>query len=243
HRCVCVCVCVCVKAHGHVSKSRVSTFLYFMFVSRPLSAVRPRFTQPSKMRKRVIARPVGSSVRLKCTASGNPRPDIVWLKDSRPLVDEDAGAAGRGDGEGKKKRWTLSLKNLTPEHSGKYTCHVSNRAGEINATYKVERTNSKPILTGTHPVNTTVDYGGTTSFQCKVPCTFLNVLCLILVKGWRPPLCGPAYRGGLVTPRWILPQQVADNARQGGGRRHVHLPGSQHDGLQLQECLPYCVTR
>lgn len=31
-----------------------------------------------------------------------------------------------------------------------------------------ERTNSKPILTGTHPVNTTVDYGGSTSFQCKV---------------------------------------------------------------------------
>lgn len=31
-----------------------------------------------------------------------------------------------------------------------------------------ERTNSKPILTGFHPVNTTVDYGGTTSFQCKV---------------------------------------------------------------------------
>ncbi|XP_032384078.1 fibroblast growth factor receptor-like 1 [Etheostoma spectabile] len=131
--------------------------------------VRPRFTQPSKMRKRVIARPVGSSVRLKCTASGNPRPDIVWLKDSRPLVDEDA--EGGGEGEGKKKKWTLSLKNLMPKHSGKYTCHVSNRAGEINATYKVEviqRTNSKPILTGTHPVNTTVDYGGTTSFQCKV---------------------------------------------------------------------------
>ncbi|XP_063733175.1 fibroblast growth factor receptor-like 1a [Eleginops maclovinus] len=132
--------------------------------------VRPRFTQPSKMRKRVIARPVGSSVRLKCTASGNPRPDIVWLKDSRPLVDEDAGVGGAG-GEGKKKKWTLSLKNLMPKHSGKYTCQVSNKAGEINATYKVEviqRTNSKPILTGTHPVNTTVDYGGTASFQCKV---------------------------------------------------------------------------
>lgn len=73
-------------------------------------------------------------MRLKCTASGNPRPDIVWLKDSRPLVDEDGG----GGGDGKKKKWTLSLRNLTPEHSGKYTCHVSNRAGEINATYKVE---------------------------------------------------------------------------------------------------------
>ncbi|XP_038142562.1 fibroblast growth factor receptor-like 1a [Cyprinodon tularosa] len=126
--------------------------------------VRPRFTEPAKMRRRVIERPVGSSVRLKCTASGNPNPDIVWLKDSKPLVDEEGG-------ERKKKRWTLSLKNLTPEHSGKYTCHVSNKAGEINATYKVEviqRTISKPILTGTHPVNTTVDYGGTTSFQCKV---------------------------------------------------------------------------
>lgn len=87
------------------------------------------------MRKRVIARPVGSSVRLKCTASGNPRPDIVWLKDNRPLLDEQSGAGGE---EGRKKRWTLSLKNLTPEQSGKYTCHVSNRAGEINATYKVE---------------------------------------------------------------------------------------------------------
>ncbi|KAF7647427.1 hypothetical protein LDENG_00172710 [Lucifuga dentata] len=126
--------------------------------------VRPRFTQPAKMRKRVIARPVGSSVRLKCTASGNPRPDVMWLKDDRLLTEREVG-------EGRQKKWTLSLRNLMPEHSGRYTCRVSNRAGEINATYKVEviqRTNSKPVLTGTHPVNTTVDFGGTTSFQCKV---------------------------------------------------------------------------
>uniref|UniRef100_A0A672KEH8 Fibroblast growth factor receptor-like 1 n=1 Tax=Sinocyclocheilus grahami TaxID=75366 RepID=A0A672KEH8_SINGR len=93
--------------------------------------VMPNSPQITSKEKRVIARPVGSSVRLKCTASGNPRPDIVWLKDSRPLTPEEVG-------EGRKKKWTLSLKNLTPEHSGKYTCHVSNRAGEINATYKVE---------------------------------------------------------------------------------------------------------
>ncbi|XP_028584653.2 fibroblast growth factor receptor-like 1 isoform X1 [Podarcis muralis] len=125
---------------------------------------RPRFTQPAKMRRRVIARPVGSSVRLKCMASGNPRPDISWLKDNKPLMPQVMG-------ENKRKKWTLNLKNLKPEDSGKYTCRVFNRIGEINATYKVEviqRTRSKPILTGTHPVNTTVDYGGTTSFQCKV---------------------------------------------------------------------------
>jgi len=120
--------------------------LFLITVLTPFSllAVRPRFTQPSKMRKRVIARPVGSSVRLKCAASGNPRPDIVWLKDSQPLVDEDAAAGGAG-GEGKKKKWTLSLKNLMPKHSGKYTCHVSNKAGEINATYKVEVIRESPL--------------------------------------------------------------------------------------------------
>uniref|UniRef100_A0A6J0E378 Fibroblast growth factor receptor-like 1 n=1 Tax=Peromyscus maniculatus bairdii TaxID=230844 RepID=A0A6J0E378_PERMB len=125
---------------------------------------RPRFTQPSKMRRRVIARPVGSSVRLKCVASGHPRPDIMWMKDDQTLARPEAS-------EHRKKKWTLSLKNLRPEDSGKYTCRVSNRAGAINATYKVDviqRTRSKPVLTGTHPVNTTVDFGGTTSFQCKV---------------------------------------------------------------------------
>ncbi|XP_025065866.1 fibroblast growth factor receptor-like 1 isoform X1 [Alligator sinensis] len=92
---------------------------------------RPRFTQPAKMRRRVIARPVGSSVRLKCVASGNPRPDITWLKDNKPLTPQEIG-------ENKKKKWTLNLKNLKPEDSGKYTCRVFNRVGEINATYKVE---------------------------------------------------------------------------------------------------------
>ncbi|XP_073418163.1 fibroblast growth factor receptor-like 1, partial [Dendrobates tinctorius] len=93
--------------------------------------VRPRFTQPAKMRKRVIARPVGSSVRLKCIASGNPRPEITWLKDNKPLTTQEIG-------ENKKKKWTLNLKNLKPEDSGKYTCQVFNRVGQINATYKVE---------------------------------------------------------------------------------------------------------
>lgn len=94
-------------------------------------AARPRFTQPAKMRRRVIARPVGSSIRLKCVASGNPRPDITWLKDNKPLTAQEIG-------ENKKKKWTLNLKNLKPEDSGKYTCRVFNKVGEINATYKVE---------------------------------------------------------------------------------------------------------
>lgn len=121
---------------------------YWMF---PLVSptVRPRFTQPAKMRNRVIARPEGSSLRLKCMASGNPRPDIVWLKDDRPLTEQEVG-------EGRQKKWTLSLRNLTPEQSGRYTCRVSNRAGEINATYKVDVVREYPTerLSCTHTGHT-----------------------------------------------------------------------------------------
>ncbi|XP_076877147.1 fibroblast growth factor receptor-like 1b isoform X2 [Brachyhypopomus gauderio] len=123
---------------------------------------KPRFSQPTKMRRRVLEQPVGSAVRLKCSASGFPTPLITWWKDHVQLSRSERGL---------RPQWTLALKNLQPQDSGRYTCRVSNVAGHINATYKldvIERTNSKPVLTGSHPVNTTVEFGGAASFQCKV---------------------------------------------------------------------------
>uniref|UniRef100_UPI00358E25DE fibroblast growth factor receptor-like 1 n=1 Tax=Myxine glutinosa TaxID=7769 RepID=UPI00358E25DE len=133
----------------------------------------PRFTQPWRMRRRLLARPAGSSVRLKCTASGDPPPNITWFKDDHPL---DTPVPTRATVQRKGRRrtkpqWTLTLRKLQVEDSGRYTCHVENPVGQINATYRVEviqRLRSKPVLTGMHPVNTTVDLGGSTSLQCKV---------------------------------------------------------------------------
>ncbi|XP_078455625.1 fibroblast growth factor receptor-like 1 isoform X1 [Lampetra planeri] len=177
---------------GHLGKAGSKSILGSQLPHLRLARLmKPRFTQPAKMRRRVIARPVGSSVRLKCSAGGSPRPDVVWFKDEHVLGDAgpspttaslalDVRAAARGDGDGMppdlrkaqgKKRWTLILRSLRPEDAGRYTCRVSNRFGEISATYKIdviERMRSKPVLTGTHPVNTTVDFGGSTSLQCKV---------------------------------------------------------------------------
>ncbi|KAG7277320.1 hypothetical protein CRUP_005854 [Coryphaenoides rupestris] len=143
---------------------------------------------------------LGSAIKLPCPVDGDPPPLIMWTKDSRNIHSgwirfrvlrlglkikeveaEDAGTyickATNGFGSVNinytliviASRREVEARGPTVQQS--WGLVVSNRAGEINATYKVEviqRTNSKPVLTGTHPVNTTVDYGGTTSFQCKV---------------------------------------------------------------------------
>ncbi|XP_002737203.1 fibroblast growth factor receptor-like 1 [Saccoglossus kowalevskii] len=124
----------------------------------------PRFSQPSKMSRRTIPRPVGSSVRLKCAATGHPRPSIYWLKDGVVLTDEV--------GESKRAKWTLKLRDLDATDSGKYTCIVKNNVGNISATYTVDVIEqvgpSQPDLIGAHPLNTTVAYGETALFQCRV---------------------------------------------------------------------------
>lgn len=91
----------------------------------------PRFSHPTKMRRTNIVRPVGSSVRLKCKAVGNPRPQLRWLKDESEFRQET-------EKQKKKEIWTLKLNNLQKEDTGKYMCVVSNRLGKLNYTYHLE---------------------------------------------------------------------------------------------------------
>ena len=55
-----------------------------------------------------------------------------------------------------------------------YSCHGS--SGEISSfpsvIFLADKIKRKPDLLGEHPVNTTVEYGGTTSFQCRVRSDF-----------------------------------------------------------------------
>ncbi|ESO86594.1 hypothetical protein LOTGIDRAFT_128829, partial [Lottia gigantea] len=121
----------------------------------------PTFTELPK--KDHIVKPVGSSVRLKCRAEGNPRPHVAWYLNNHLLeIDEDPS---------KHPQWILKLQNVKETDSGQYTCRVSNRLGEINHTYTlevIEKINTKPVLIAPHPMNTSVEYGGTASFQCRV---------------------------------------------------------------------------
>lgn len=84
------------------------------------------------MKRRKIVRPIGSSARLKCRATGQPKPQIIWEKDTRTLTDADLGESK------KNAHWTLHLDELKPSDSGQYTCIVFNKYGRINATYTLD---------------------------------------------------------------------------------------------------------
>ncbi|PIK54021.1 fibroblast growth factor receptor-like protein precursor, partial [Apostichopus japonicus] len=125
----------------------------------------PVFSQPERMEKRSLTRPMRSIVRLRCKASGKPKPNIMWYKDGKIMPEKDLGL------EDSKRAWVLRLVNVQEEDSGEYMCLVFNKHGRINATYMlevIEPFTERPDFFGEHPVNTTVEYGGTTSFQCRV---------------------------------------------------------------------------
>lgn len=92
--------------------------------------VGPRFIQVEKMKKKDIERPVGSSVRLRCRAEGNPPPKVAWLKNKDVMQSDDTNE--------KRPTWTLKLTELTGQDSGLYTCVVSNERGQINYTYSLD---------------------------------------------------------------------------------------------------------
>ncbi|PFX11475.1 Fibroblast growth factor receptor 2, partial [Stylophora pistillata] len=125
----------------------------------------PIFTVPQyKMRRNLLALPVGNSVKLDCSADGNPRPTVEWYKD-RKLFKERKG--------GRKlylSQWTtlLSLKDLVPSDTGSYMCIVSNSYGWINHTYELdvhERVRAEPVVLPME--NVTVKRGENASLTCK----------------------------------------------------------------------------
>ncbi|XP_052251838.1 fibroblast growth factor receptor-like 1 isoform X2 [Dreissena polymorpha] len=127
---------------------------------------KPFFTEVDRMmNKRDHHRPLGSTLRLRCNAGGDPPPDVQWIKDSTQVLSfsEEESAS--------KKHWTLKLRNLKESDSGSYQCVVSNKHGFINFTYSVEvigKIDTQATLIGPDPLNETVPIGGLATFQCKV---------------------------------------------------------------------------
>ncbi|CAE1311452.1 Fibroblast growth factor receptor-like 1 [Acanthosepion pharaonis] len=132
----------------------------------PEGGAEPKFIHLNKMKQNKIPRPVGSSIRFKCKATGIPQPEVRWLKDGQIWVSEDVGSY-----QDSRLRWTLKINDLQEKDSGKYTCIVTNLHGSINYTYTlevVEKVHDKPEFLPPHPLNQTVRHGQQASFQCHV---------------------------------------------------------------------------
>ena len=77
--------------------------------------------------------PASHSIRLKCKATGTPPLKYTWLKDGKKML-----LKRRMDPYLNTSIWYLTLRDLLPNDSGKYTCIVSNPYGSINHTYTLQ---------------------------------------------------------------------------------------------------------
>ena len=86
-----------------------------------MCAVAPQFTLNDRLVSNVLSPLAGKTVELSCKALGRPPPRFTWYKDGVQLSTDES----------------LLLPEVTSSDSGRYDCHVRNRAGSINRTYVV----------------------------------------------------------------------------------------------------------
>ncbi|XP_058803774.1 fibroblast growth factor receptor homolog 1-like [Phymastichus coffea] len=125
--------------------------------TQPESA--PGFKEPLPA---IELKPAGNLVRLRCPASGNPAPNITWLKDGEE--------PRRPAGAVHIKNWQLRIEEALTSDGGNYTCVVCNYLGCVRHTFSVEIQESvkaRPILTQP-PKNATVALGASANFSCVV---------------------------------------------------------------------------
>lgn len=74
----------------------------------------------------------GESLTLKISASGTPRPDIVWTRGNDELVPSDRiqVTAPTADGD---DTYTLTILNVQPEDQGDYSAKITNVGGSLKS--------------------------------------------------------------------------------------------------------------
>ncbi|CDS41841.2 expressed conserved protein [Echinococcus multilocularis] len=121
----------------------------------------PRFSL--SLRNRFIQD--GHSVKLTCTADGNPSPQLTWFKDGHQIE-----RGGDYDIQTMLGISSLEIYSCSEHHSGKYTCRASNKLGEDETVCKlvVEPNRVRRLLASTAGVrgmraSSTLPYPSTTS--------------------------------------------------------------------------------
>ncbi|CAK8691082.1 unnamed protein product [Clavelina lepadiformis] len=74
----------------------------------------------------------GETMTLECVVTGTPEPDVVWLKNRRPILKYFDKAEPSDDGR------FLVVEDAGVEDAGKYSCHATNDAGVADKRFRVE---------------------------------------------------------------------------------------------------------
>lgn len=99
----------------------------------------------------------GPSVTLRCSATGNPLPDITWFLDRQPLMSSSSRVMQNQQrhqqvqtGGGGETTGYLNITSVQIEDGGEYTCVARNSAGEAKHSARLNVYGSYTyILTGT----------------------------------------------------------------------------------------------
>lgn len=89
----------------------------------------PQFTNLNSL-NRLVMKPSGNMINMRCQAKGDPEPTIEWTKDGKPIE--------RKMGQVQYKKWAITMEDLIPDDSGAYTCKICNKHNCINFTSKLE---------------------------------------------------------------------------------------------------------
>ncbi|CAO1419888.1 unnamed protein product [Diamesa hyperborea] len=122
---------------------------------------KPQFSNRNQL-NRLVVKPSGNMVKMRCAAKGNPEPSIKWTRNGTEIV--------RKLGQVQYTKFGITLEDLVPSDSGIYMCEVCNTQGCINFSTKLEvkdRVNHRPIIKNITP-NTTELVGSTVNISCEI---------------------------------------------------------------------------
>jgi hypothetical protein len=87
----------------------------------------------------------GESMTIKLTATGTPRPDVVWMKGNDDLVPSDRIQVTAPTNEG-DDTYTLTILNVQPEDQGDYSAKITNVGGSLKSKKSKVTVISKRII-------------------------------------------------------------------------------------------------
>lgn len=116
-----------------------------LFYPPDVAGQQPKFIDVERMKQHVTFS-VGSTERLLCTSSGNPRPHVTWFKDGVRLTSDSAAevvdfgsvaAATQAEQQLQQQQQQLLLDDVKKSDGGVYQCVVANEYGSISFTFYV----------------------------------------------------------------------------------------------------------